>query len=79
MALGFVLISVEPGFEGVAFKRLLEETAVKELFPLFGDYDLLAKVEAVTFDELGRMVVARIRAIDGVRDTVTLTVTSLVG
>ena len=43
-----------------------------ELYPLFGDYDLIAKVEAPDYNLIGEIVVSKIRAIDGVRATKTL-------
>ena len=44
-----------------------------ELHPLFGEYDLIAKVEAEDFNALGQLVVDRIRSVSGVIDTKTLT------
>jgi len=43
-----------------------------ELSPLFGEYDLIAKVEAETYDRIGEVVVSKIRTIQGVRATKTL-------
>ncbi|MBN2600112.1 MAG: Lrp/AsnC ligand binding domain-containing protein, partial [Candidatus Thermoplasmatota archaeon] len=44
-----------------------------ELHPLFGEYDLIAKIEADDFESLGDIVVNKIRSIEGVIDTKTLT------
>ena len=44
-----------------------------ELHPLFGEYDLIAKIEADDFESLGDIVVNKIRTIEGVIDTKTLT------
>ena len=44
-----------------------------ELYPLFGEFDLIAKIETKDFNELGRIVVERIRMVEGVLDTKTLT------
>ena len=46
---------------------------VVELHPLFGEYDLIAKIEANDFNSLGQIVVNRVRSIEGVIDTKTLT------
>lgn len=43
-----------------------------ELYPLFGEYDLIAKVEADSFDMIGNIVVEHIRSVDGVKATKTL-------
>jgi len=72
MAVGFVLIGVEPQKERVVQDRLMKVEEVVELYPLFGEYDLIAKVEAETYDLIGEVVVAKIRTIQGVRATKTL-------
>ncbi len=43
-----------------------------ELYPLFGEYDLIAKVEADSMDKIGTVVFERIRSVDGVKATKTL-------
>ncbi len=43
-----------------------------ELFPLFGEYDLIAKVEADSYDAFEDVVVSKIRTIEGVKSTKTL-------
>lgn len=73
MAIGFVLIDVEPGKEREVYEALIKVEDVKELHPLFGEHDLIAKVEAGSFDELSDVVVRRIRGQDGVVETRTLT------
>jgi DNA-binding Lrp family transcriptional regulator len=76
MAVGFVLIGTEPTKERQVYNDLLKIEAILELYPLFGDYDLIAKVEAKDYNTIGEVVVARIRSIDGVRTTKTLTMIS---
>ncbi|MBI4415934.1 MAG: Lrp/AsnC ligand binding domain-containing protein [Euryarchaeota archaeon] len=73
MAVGFVLISTEPTKERQVYQKLLKIEEVVELYPLFGDYDLIAKVEAKDYNTIGEIVVSKIRTIDGVRTTKTLT------
>ena len=73
MPVGFVLISTAPAKEHQVYNELLKIKEIVELHPLFGEYDLIAKIEAKDLDELGRIVVEKIRAIDGVADTKTLT------
>ena len=53
----------------------IEEIA--ELYPLFGEYDLIAKVEADTYEAIGAVVVSKIRSIQGVKATKTLARMSL--
>ncbi|EQD36384.1 transcription regulator, partial [mine drainage metagenome] len=46
---------------------------VVEVHPLFGEYDLIVKIDASDFSELGKIVIEKIRTIEGVIDTKTLT------
>src|SRR5437879_3621658 len=73
MAVGFVLISAAPGKEHDVYNTLLKVSEIVELHPLFGEYDLIAKLEAADFDTLGHVIVNKIRSIEGVVDTKTLT------
>ncbi len=73
MPIGFVLISTAPAKEHQVYNELLKIKEIVELHPLFGEYDLIAKIEAKDLDELGKIVVEKIRGIEGVADTKTLT------
>ncbi len=73
MAVGFVLVSTAPAKEHEVYNELLKVKEIVELHPLFGEYDLIAKVEADDFNLLGQIVVDKIRTIHGVIDTKTLT------
>ena len=72
MAIGFVLISAAPAREHEVYNKLSKVPQIVELHPLFGEYDLIAKIEADDFEKLGNLVVNKIRSIDGVIDTKTL-------
>lgn len=73
MAMGFVLINVAPAHEHEVYNQLSKIPQVVELHPLFGEYDLIAKIDAHDFEELGTIIVNKIRSITGVLDTKTLT------
>ncbi|MCX8172590.1 MAG: Lrp/AsnC ligand binding domain-containing protein [Archaeoglobaceae archaeon] len=73
MALGFVLIKIAPGKERKVYERVAKIEEVKELYPLFGEYDLIAKIVVRDFEELSDIVVNKIRVVDGVLETKTLT------
>lgn len=45
-----------------------------EVYPLFGDYDLIAKIESSDVENVGRLVLYKVGAIPGVVHTETLTV-----
>lgn len=75
MATAFVLINVETGREREVYDSLMEIDEVIEVYPLFGEYDLITKVETKWFDDLSEVVVEKVRGIVGVTDTETLTST----
>ncbi len=77
MAIGFVLITIAPAQEHDVYTKLSKVPEVVELHPLFGEYDLLARIEADDFESLGVIVVNKIRSIEGILDTKTLTGTKL--
>src|SRR5256886_7082412 len=53
--------------------ELLKVKELVDLHPLFGEYDLIAKIAAEDFTVPGRVVVDRIRSLPGVVATTTLT------
>src|SRR6266508_3654489 len=71
-ATGFVLIDIEPTREKEVYQKLIKVEHIVELYPLFGEYDLIAKVEADSYDAIGDIVVSKIRKIQGVKATKTL-------
>ncbi|MGA1793166.1 MAG: Lrp/AsnC ligand binding domain-containing protein [Thermoplasmatota archaeon] len=73
MVIGYVLVSTRTGVERTVFEKLQKLSEIIEMYPLFGEYDIIAKVEAKNYNEIGRIVIHRIRSIDGVLDTKTLT------
>lgn len=73
MAIGFVLINVAPGAEKMVFDTMIKWDEIQELYPLFGDYDLIAKIQAKDYESLSDIIVQKIRAMDGVIETKTLT------
>ena len=73
MAIGFVLVHAAPAHEHKVYTKLSKVSEVVEVHPLFGEYDLIVKVEPEDFEKLGDIVVNKIRSIDGVIDTKTLT------
>jgi len=73
MAIGFVLITVSPNEEHLAYNQLREIPEITEVHPLFGEYDLLAKIAMEELDDIGNIVLNKIRKTRGVIDTKTLT------
>lgn len=77
MAIAYVLITTEAGREKEVHDSLLKVPEVRELMPLFGEYDLICKIDAQDLDSLGQTILAKIRTIAGVAQTRTLAATKL--
>ena len=73
MAIAYVLILAAPMKEHELYENLLQISEITELYPLFGDYDFIAKLVTDNYDKLGKIVVDCIRTIDGEIETKTLT------
>jgi len=73
MALGYVLIIAAPSHEKNVYDKLSKVEDIIELHPLFGEYDFIAKIEAEDYEKLGWIIIKKIRSIEGVIDTKTLT------
>ena len=73
MVIGFVLMHVSPLHEYEVFNKLSKLKEVVELHPLFGEYDLIAKIEAKDYEDIGEIVLRKIKTIEGINDTKTLT------
>lgn len=72
MATGFALLSISPLCEKEVYKKLNETSEIIEVHPIFGEYDILLKIETVDIDSIGEIVISKIRSIKGVTDTKTL-------
>ena len=72
MAIGFVLITTEPGQEKLVRGKLEEIELVTAGWMLFGEYDLIARVQADDEYDLTRCIVEEIRPMEGIVDTKTL-------
>ena len=72
MATGFALLSISPLHEKDVYEILKSTPQVVEVHPLFGEYDILVKIECKDIDEIGEVVIKKIRATKGVVDTKTL-------
>ncbi len=70
--LAYVLISLRGISERDVFSELEAMDRVKEVHILFGEWDLIIKVEAKSPDELATFVMKEIRNLQGVNLTSTL-------
>ncbi len=74
MATAYILISIEIGAEGEVLKSLKPVSEIKEAHLVYGVYDIIARVETETMQELKDTVSWKIRRIDKVRSTLTMIV-----
>lgn len=72
MVIAYVLISTEPGREQSVLKSIQKADGIVEIHPLFGEYDIMAKVEAEGISHLSE-IVENIRVVDGIKSTKTYT------
>ena len=73
MATGFALLTICPLNEKEVYRILDKEIPeVVEVHPLFGEYDLLVKIQSDSIDTIGEVIIKNIRSINGVSDTKTL-------
>ena len=72
MSSGYVLVNVEPGHEKSVCEAAASLDCVSDTNLLFGDYDLIIKLEGEDMGDIARSVVEQIRSIPGVSNTKTL-------
>ena len=74
MAEAYVLVNCDLGAEEEIISGLKQIEQVKEVHGTFGAYDIIAKVQAESADKLREAVTWKIRKMDKIRSTLTLTV-----
>lgn len=72
MVIGFIFIKTHPRTEVQTYRALLKLEEIKELIPLFGEFDLIAKIEGRDLPDISRIVLEKIRMIPGVEETMTI-------
>jgi DNA-binding Lrp family transcriptional regulator len=73
MAIGFALLSISPLHEKDVYSTLTNNIPeITEVHPLFGEYDILVKIECPDIDSIGDVVIKKIRSLKGVVDSKTL-------
>jgi len=72
MTVAFVLISTKAGNEGDILDKLLDMHEVREAYKIYGEYDLIAKIEMRTLRDLERFIKEKLKRIYGVQYISTL-------
>jgi len=71
----YVLIKVVAGAEAKVFETLSKIEGVEEVNVVYGEYDIIAKVNARSMDDLRNIVVKQIRGVRGIVKTETAIIT----
>jgi DNA-binding Lrp family transcriptional regulator len=74
LATAFVLINAEIGSENDVLKDLKAIEEIKEAHMVYGVYDIIARVQTETMQQLKDTISWKIRRLDKVRSTLTMIV-----
>ncbi|HEX5493656.1 MAG TPA: Lrp/AsnC ligand binding domain-containing protein [Mycobacteriales bacterium] len=77
MVQAYILIQTEVGKAAVVAGQIAGVRGVTQAEDVTGPYDVIVRAEARNVDELGKLVVARVQAIEGITRTVTCPVVHL--
>jgi DNA-binding Lrp family transcriptional regulator len=77
MVSAYILILTEVGKAAQVAEAVGQIDGVKSAEDVTGPYDVIVRAEASDIDTLGRLVVAKIQAIDGIDRTLTCPVVHL--
>jgi DNA-binding Lrp family transcriptional regulator len=73
----YILIQTEVGTSQSVALEIAQLAGVTMAEDVTGPYDVIARVEAATIDELGHLVIAKIQDVKGITRTLTCTVVHL--
>ncbi len=73
----FVLVVVKPGHEEEVYERLKELPVVREIYRVYGEYDIVLRLEVESIEELDRMYEREVRQIPHIEMTETLIASSI--
>ncbi len=74
MVQAYILIQTEVGRAASVASAIAGLEGVAGAEDVTGPYDVIARVEAGTVDELGKLVIAKIQDVEGITRTLTCTV-----
>jgi DNA-binding Lrp family transcriptional regulator len=72
MPMAYVLINTEPKHMESVVATLEKLDSVEEIFPVYGVYDVVAKIRADTMKNLKEIVTRNVRSMKDVRSTITM-------
>lgn len=74
MPKAFVLMNAELGSEDSIVNELKKLEGVKEVYQVYGVYDIVAQVEANTMESVKETITWKLRKLNGVKSTLTMIV-----
>ena len=77
MVQAYILIQTEVGKAAAVATTIAEIPGVTQAEDVTGPYDVIVLAEATNVDELGKLVVAKIQAVNGITRTLTCPVVHL--
>ena len=77
MIQAYILIQTEVGTAAQVAKEIAAIRGVSQAEDVAGPYDVIVRAEARNVDDLGKLVVAKIQAVDGITRTLTCPVVHL--
>ncbi len=72
METAYVMINCEMGSENSIIEQIKTIQGVKEAIGVFGNYDVLVKIQSQKVDEIRKIIISSIRNLDKIRCTTTL-------
>ncbi|MGI0018245.1 MAG: Lrp/AsnC ligand binding domain-containing protein [Nitrosotalea sp.] len=72
METAYVMINCEMGAEGTIVEGVKSLDSVKEVSGVFGNYDIIVKLECLDVEEMRETIATKIRLMSKVRCTTTL-------
>lgn len=72
MVVAYILIIADSGYEKKIIDALSDVDGVEDIDMIYGEYDLIAKINVDDVSALGDFVIEKIRPVQGVRRTSTL-------
>jgi DNA-binding Lrp family transcriptional regulator len=72
MTIGFLLLTINENHTQNIYKQLNKSPNITEIYNLYGEYDLLMKINAETTEHLGRIIFDTIQSLEGITSTKTM-------
>ncbi|MAS17018.1 MAG: AsnC family transcriptional regulator [Euryarchaeota archaeon] len=71
-SLAWILISCEPGRERDVYLQLLDMPVVSEVSVVYGELDLVARIDFESEKDMSRTLIEDMRHVEGIKKTETL-------